>query len=356
MDPLVSASTIRSSSTAAGGASPSPENIFGSDFADSAEIVAEIRRSGYWALDRAIDSSYVDKLVDEIQFGSYLVNSNAMGVVCAGNQRFLSHCLAASKRAYDIITARHVLDICRNYFDGPFKLTNQRIYQTHSEGHMPWHTDNNCQSGYELTGKHQLQGLLFLIYLSDVTENPFQVLRDSHEWSKNHTENYFSDDDIEANHGSEIVTFQSPRGSLFVCDIHTVHRAKPFRDRDYQRITLLFQVDAVSPDYPTHGERLMVNPAFVDRRDSDLLDYLGFGWPADYPTFPQTSPATMSPRDLWALQRGLWPLAIRALLRALLKALIPGSLLINIKRWKWRMSQGKAAGKGPTSHHGDDPC
>jgi hypothetical protein len=312
----------------------------------ASEIISEVRSVGYWTMGGAYDSSYVDTMLGEIDFDGYLVNSNAMGVVCASTQRFVSHCLATSKRAYDIITSERVLEICRAYFDGPFKLTNQRIYQTHSEGHMPWHTDNNCQSGSVLTGKHQLQGLLFLIYLSDVTENAFQILRNSQEWSKKHTGNYFSDHFIESNHKDDVMTFENVRGTLFVCDIHAIHRATPFKNKDYERFTLLFQVDAVSPEYPEHGEKLLVNTAFVGRQDGEVLNYLGFGKPAGYPTFPCTSAATMAMRDLWAMQRALIPKAIQAGVKACAKALIPGTLLVNLKRWKWRLRGGSA---GPTT-------
>jgi hypothetical protein len=317
------------------------------------EIVAEVRRTGFWAMEGALAAPYVDQLLGEIDFRRYLVNSNGMDVVCASTQRFLSHCLAASKKAYDIITARKFLDICQAYFGGPFKLTNQRIYQTHSEGHMPWHTDNNCQAGSELTGKHQLPGLLFLIYLSDVTENPFQLLRNSQDWSKAYTGNYFSDEFIDEKYGQDIASFPAVRGTLFVCDIHTVHRAAPFRNGQYERFTLLFQVDAVSDQYPGHGERLFVNTAFIEDRDPLLLDYLGFGKPATYPTFPQTSVATLSVSDLLAMQKSLMPMALRALFKSTLKALIPGGLLVNLKRLKWRLRHGSESPKAEAQSAAD---
>jgi hypothetical protein len=327
------------------------ESIFDRQFleVEASDIVAEVRRTGYWALEGALRPAFVEAMRNEFEFDRYLVNSNSMGVVCASSQRFVSHCLAASKRAYDVITSRRVMEICRAYFEGPFKLTNQRIYQTHTEGHMPWHTDNNCQSGSELTGKHQLEGLLFLIYLSDVHDNAFQVLRNSQEWSKAHTGNYFSDQFIEEQHGKDVVSFHGIRGTLFVCDIHTIHRAAPFRKRGFERFTLLFQVDAVSAKFPEHGEKLLVNTAFVDRRDPEVLDYLGFGKPALYPTFPCTTAASMSVRDLWAMQRSLIPMAIRAVVRAWAKALIPGGLLVNIKRLKWHLRQGTAKTAAPVS-------
>lgn len=320
------------------------EAIFSTRFRETSAgvIVEEIRRCGYWSMEAAIGQGFVDGLLGEIDFNRYLVNSNELGVVCAANQRFLSHCLAASKKAYDIIVSQRVLDICRAYFPDRFKLINQRIYQTHTEGHMPWHTDNNCQSGNYLSGKHQLPGLLFLIYLSDVKENAFQILKNSQDWSKQHTDNYFSDRFIETNYARDVVTFPAVRGTLFVCDIHAVHRAEPFKNRDFERFTLLFQVDAVSGAYHGHGEKLLVNTAFVDRRDADVLDYLGFGVPADYPSFPNTSAATMGLRDLWDMQKAVVPLAVRAAVKAVAKSLLPGSLQVNLKRWKWRLDQKRS--------------
>jgi len=329
------------------------EAMFSTHFRETspATIVEEVRRCGYWSMEEAIGRSCVDALLGEIDFDRYLVNTNALGVVCAANQRFLSHCLAASKKAYDLIVSKQVLEICRAYFPDCFKLTNQRIYQTHTEGHMPWHTDNNCQSGNALSGKHQLPGLLFLIYLSDVQENAFQILKNSHEWSKQHTDNYFSDQFIETHHAADVVTFHGVRGTLFVCDIHAIHRAEPFKNRNFERFTLLFQVDAVSDTYRGHGEKLLVNTAFVDRRDAEVLDYLGFGAPADYPTFPNTSAATMCLRDLWSMQKQLLPMAFRAAMKMVAKALLPGDLQVNLKRWKWRLRQRFSG----TAHEKDAP-
>lgn len=171
-------------------------------------------------------TQHVEELLQEIDFNQILLNTNDVGVVTAQNIKFLTHCLAKSKKTYDIITSRKILDICREYFNDTYKLTNHRVYQTSKSSHMPWHTDNNLQVGKQLVKKHNMPGLLFLFYLSDVTTNAFQYIKDSHNWShKYNNDIYLSDSFIDSNYSQDILTLPMPKGSLILCDIHGIHRA-----------------------------------------------------------------------------------------------------------------------------------
>lgn len=223
----------------------------------SNQIVNDVKTKGYFVFEQALTEQYVDEMVQEVGFNQILVNTNDVGVVIAQNQKFLTHCLANSKRIYDIITCQKVLDICKRYFNDIYKLTNHRIYQTYKNGHMPWHTDNNLQVGKELVAKHDMPGLLFLFYLSDVTKNAFQYVNDSHQWSHKYDhEIYLSDSFIEDNFKNDIISFPMKKGTLIACDIHGIHRAEPFQDKNYSRTTLLFQVDQVGNKYLGHGEKI----------------------------------------------------------------------------------------------------
>lgn len=265
-----------------------------------------------------------------------MVNNNDVGAVISQNIKFFTHCLASSKKAYDIITSRKVLDICKEYFNDTYKITNHRIYQTYKSAHMPWHTDNNLQIGKQLVAKHNMPGLLFLFYLSDVTQNAFQYIKDSHKWSHKYShEIYLSDNFIEKNYNNDILSFPMKKGAIIICDIHGIHRAEPFRDDNYSRTTLLFQVDQVGSKYIGHGEKNLVNTEYLDNLTPEVMDYLGFGFPRKYPAFPSSSVATMTPQDILALQKQLLPQTIEALGKTLVKSLLPAEAFINLKRILW---------------------
>jgi hypothetical protein len=318
--------------------------MYNSEFLNTSthRIVNELKSKGYFIFEKALEQDYIDKLLEEIDFNYILVNQNDVGVVIAQNIKFLTHCLASSKKAYDIITSRKILDICKEYFDDNYKLTNHRIYRTSKKGHMPWHTDNNLQIGKQLVAKHNMPGLLFLFYLSDVTINAFQYLKESHKWSSKYDhEIYFSDDFIETNYKNDILSFPMKKGSLIICDIHGIHRAEPFQDENYSRTTLLFQVDQVGSEYLGHGEKNLVNTEYLDNLTPEVMDYLGFGFKRTYPPFPSTSAATMTPQDMLRLQKQLLPQTIEALSKSIVKSLLPAEVFINAKRILWHLKSKK---------------
>ncbi|SFQ83042.1 phytanoyl-CoA dioxygenase family protein [Hymenobacter arizonensis] len=290
---------------------------------------------GYHIIENAVPQATIDELLSLISAQEYLVNNNEVGVVYASRMRFHSHTLAASKSCYDLVTDETIRAISRSFFDGPHKVSNQRLYETHTQAHVPWHTDNNLQEGVTFKGKHSLPGILFLLYLSDVANiNPFQLIPGSHKWSAEHNERFFSDHYIHTIHGRNIVSVQAPRGTLIMCNSHLIHRAEPFAHPGYRRFTFLFQVDALSNEYVGHGEKLLINPSFVNDTSPAILNYLGFGIPATYQAFPQTSISTMLPSDLWALQRNIIPKMIFGLLLHTIKQVLPGGILNKLKNLK----------------------
>ncbi len=309
---------------------------------NTSQIVNDLKNKGYFVFEEALEQQYIDRLLKEVDFNYILVNNNDVGVVVAQNIKFLTHCLASSKKTYDIITSRKVLDICKEYFDDNYKLTNHRVYQVNQKAHMPWHTDNNLQSGKQLVAKHNMPGLLFLFYLSDVTTNAFQYLKDSHNWSSKYDhEIYLSDDFIETNYKKDILSFPMKKGSLIICDIHGIHRAEPFQDDNYNRTTLLFQVDQVGSEYVGHGEKNLVNTEYLENLTPEVMDYLGFGFPRTYPAFPNSSVATLKPQDILALQKRLLPQTIEAFFKYIVNSLLPAQVIINAKRILWDIKQNK---------------
>jgi len=314
----------------------------------TSQIVSDLKTKGYFVFEQALTEQCVEELLQEVDFDNMLVNINDVGTVIAYNQKFLTHCLAHSKKSFDIITSQKVLDICRQYFNDKYKLTNHRIYQTSKVGNMPWHTDNNLQIGKKLDSKHDMPGLLFLFYLSDVTKNSFQLIKDSHIWSPEYNhEIYLTESFIDSKYKNDILTFSMKKGSLILCDIHAVHRAEPFRDKTYTRKTLLFQIDQVGNKYMGHGEKNIVNTEYLDNLNPEIMEYLGFGFKRSYPAFPSTSVATMTPEDILNLQKQLLPQMLNAFTQKVANTLIPRNVILNIKRMLW---QFKARRKTPKNN------
>jgi len=311
----------------------------------TSQIADTIKREGYFFFENALTNQYVEDLLQEVDFNQFLINTNDVGMVCSGNQKFLTHCLAKSKKAYDIITSRQILDICKEYFNDGYRLTNHRIYQTSKNLHLPWHTDNNRQANNKITSKHNMPGLQFFFYLSDVTKNPFQYLKNSHHWSREVDEINLSDNLIYRKYKKDIVTFKMKKGSFIVCNTHGFHRAEPFQDRSYTRTTLLFQVDRVGSENLGHGEKNLVNTEYVDNPTQEVLDYLGFGFKTDYQAFPITSVATMTVQDVLALQRQLLPLTLQAVATSVAKAMLPKATIIDVKRMLWRLKRNRSRSK-----------
>ncbi|MCE7066141.1 phytanoyl-CoA dioxygenase family protein [Dyadobacter sp. CY326] len=317
--------------------------LFSADFsqADAQSIADEIKNeTGYQIFEQALTPEALNGLLESLPSEQVLVNDNRIGYVKAYSSNYFSHTLAVSRNCFDIVTSENIRAICRKYFDKPFRISNQRIYETHTASHLPWHTDNNLQDGNAYKGKHDLPGLMFLFYLSDVGDtNPFQLIPFSQTWShQNNAERFFKESYIEEHYGEEVVSVRAPKGTLIICNSKMIHRAKPFNNHAFKRLTLLFQVDEVSDEYAGHGENILINTSFVTNRDPEVLDYLGFGMRANYPAFPETSVATMMPRDMLALQKQILPKAIKGLTIALTKRILPGSLVNTIRKNRFKVS------------------
>ncbi|SEJ39253.1 Phytanoyl-CoA dioxygenase (PhyH) [Dyadobacter sp. SG02] len=307
-------------------------DVFNDSQVDS--IARELKSGkGYCIFENALSAETVSAMESIVSSDDLLINNNNLGYVRAYWSKYLSHTLALSEECYGIVTSAKVLGICRQFFKNPYKISNQRIYETHTKAHLPWHTDNNLQSGNAYSGKHSLPGIMFLFYLSDVTDtNPFQLIPCSQDWSGQNMERFFTESYVAEHHQEEIVTVAGPKGTLIICNSHIIHRAKPFNRPGFRRLSFLFQVDEISEMHQGHGEKILLNPAYVHETNGEILTYLGFGLRADYPAFPETSVATMLPGEMLALQTRILPKAIKGLAIALAKSVIPGSLINSIRK------------------------
>ena len=150
---------------------------------------------------------------------------------------------------------------------------------------MAWHRDNKDDPERTI----QVEGLIWIFYLTDVTEGAFQFIEGSHAGESGNDQANFTDEYIDRAYRDRIITCEAPRGFGIVYNIRMIHRAKPFAGIDYQRSSLFFGQMAE----PTLAEPVLVNTSFIDNLDERRKYYLGFGKREIAPAFPSTSVTTM---------------------------------------------------------------
>ena len=287
------------------------------------EIVLSLRKNAYALIENAVSEDIVNNILAVTASPVVSVNGNDLSTVIQGNTQFFTNIVAHSRVVYDIITSPLVINLCTTVLGDHSQLVNNRIQTTRAQISMPWHTDNNLLSNGKLVGRHDMPGLQFVLYLTSVSAAPFLFIKGSHEWSLNHKNQYLSDEVI-VNSGYEIVELVPPPGSLLILNTHLFHRASPIRKSSYMRSILLFQVDDISANYPYHGEKLFVNPAFLDNFSPQISSFLGFGRTRSYPPFPESSFGTLDLNHayfvLLKLLRSLPILTLKALLKRILTA------------------------------------
>ncbi|NEO44052.1 MAG: phytanoyl-CoA dioxygenase family protein [Moorea sp. SIO4A3] len=296
------------------------------------KILNNLSKKGYFFIENAVDLKVANQLLQEVNIDNLSVNKNEIGGVYSGNQKFLSNCLTRSKIAYDLITSPKVLDICSSYLPARYQLISHQFAQTRRGLNMLWHTDNNQQLDSKVLVKHQMPGLIFIIYLSEQNISPFQYIEGSHLWSSKYdSERYISDAWVQKHYRKDIRTFEMKKGDLIIFDLHGFHRARPFQDRNHVRNIFQFQVEQINENYLGHGEQNLVNVGFIDNPSPDILNYLGFGIPRKYPILPKTSIVTMSMPELISLYKQLFYPTLKAMITNLGKALIPREWQLTLK-------------------------
>jgi hypothetical protein len=274
--------------------------MFSADFlaVDPREITRSIDEKGYYAFPGALTAEFLAQLQSQLGAHRPTLNHNDVAPVWLHEQYFFPHALACSKAYFDYVTAAPLRAVCAERFRAGFRLKCHRYYETGPGHSMEWHADNVTNEGVVTDS----DGLIFILYVNDVADGEFQLVADSYrdrksgEWTYNYT-----NEQIEREFGDKVTSFRMPAGSLIVYDTYGIHRAKPIVSRTFVRKSIFFQVDH-SDDF---AEKLLLNPAFFDRRDDALLDYLGFGKPQDFPANPRSTVKDVPVKHLLAWQRSL---------------------------------------------------
>ena len=311
------------------------------------KLVYSLQKNAYAVIENAVPQGIVSELLTVTASPVANVNCNDLSSVIHGKTQFFTNIIAHSKAAHDIILSPLVVDLCASFLGDNCQLVNNRIQTTRANIAMPWHTDNNLLSGGKLVGRHGMPGLQFVLYLTDVSSSPFQLIKNSHEWSLSYEKQYILDSDILSSNFDIVEIIPKP-GTLLILNTHLFHRAAPIRDSSYMRSILLFQVDQLSADYPYHGERLFINPAFLSEFNTKISTLLGFGRRRDYSPFPESSLATLDLKQAYLLLLKLLRTLPGLALIKLIKRFLPADALAKIKITTV-FANSRALGKQSTS-------
>jgi hypothetical protein len=303
-------------------------------------LCSSIGKHGFAVINNFISKPSAACILLETALPLANVNHNGLGPALHGDTQYFTNIIAHSKLVHDIITSSFVLDLCSSYLGEGHQLVNNRIQTTRTKIAMPWHTDNNLLKDGRLVGRHELPGLQFGLYLTDVGDSPFQLISNSESWSLDFSNQYLIDDDIKAKELTTKEIFPAT-GTLLILNTHVFHRAAPLRDSAYTRSILLFQVDKTSNKYPNHGEKLIVQPEFFKDFNPAIVSLLGFGQERAYPAFPETSIDTLNLKQLIYLQKAILTSFPRTVFRKFLKTVLPASFVVSIKNLLVSKSKSK---------------
>src|ERR1700730_1804406 len=293
--------------------------MFSAEFRGTSQsaILDAIKANGYFAAENVLSAEALERMDQEVGPMEVTLNKNHVPAVVYKNQRYLTHCLAHSRTIYELMTCDELFSIMRGYFREQFRLTDQRVYVTEAGEKMQWHVDNKLDSSVQ-TG---YPGLIFIFYLCDVTDGQFQIVKNSHCWSRSHAQADFLDSSIESVHKDDIVDFKMPKGSAIIYTTDMVHRAAPVRNKGWERKSLFFQVERKEQG----GEPILVNTSFLGELSHEKKFFLGFGAVPEYQIYPQTDISTMKAKQLLSMAAKCFSSSFRAVLMNRVWTLSPDS-------------------------------
>lgn len=301
-------------------------SIFTNNFlnVDNSIIIKDIKEKGFFKFEGALTNDFISSInQDVLKAGLSLNNNNVSGVYFThGNQFFLTHMLAASKAFYDYCTNSKILNFCKSIFGNKYRLKSLRYYENFGGQVMMWHTDNRLYEKDKNGETHTTSpGIIFLAYLDDVVDGEFQYIRGSHIWSGNNNHHDYTQEFIDKNYNSDVVSFKGSKGTVLIYNSWGVHRAKPSSDKNLVRKTLFFQVEKDIE----HSEPILLNSEFISDTSDELKMYLGFGKKADLKVYPNTDIYTLP------LNKKVFNVIYKWLLSRLI-LYIPGFLRKKIRR------------------------
>ncbi len=260
--------------------------IFSEEFSkiDAKLVSKQISEKGWFCFPNALTKDAVKRIEEDATKSKLSLNKNTTSGVYIEKQYYLTNLLTVSKTFYDFCTSNFVFGVCREYLGAKFRLKAMRYYETYGGTHMQWHTDNKTDRGFA-----HIPGLIFIFYVSDVQEGQFQYVEGSHLWSGEKAYSDYSEEFIKKNYKDKVKDFKYPAGSLVIYNTYGIHRAEPVFKKNFIRKSVFFQVDSEIDN----SEPIILSPKFITSVNKELQMFLGFGKPAEYEVFPNTSINTL---------------------------------------------------------------
>ena len=247
---------------------------------DQKIILDNLKDKGYFAIESFLDNETIQEIEKYTTKNRYSLNKNYQNGIYYETQYYFINLFTGSKECYDFCTSNFVIDLCKSYLGDIFRLRALRYYETMSGHNMKWHTDN--KEDRKLT---DFNGLIFIIYISDVYEGEFQFVEGSHKFSDKYNSPEYDNEMIESKYSNLIRSLKMPKGSLVIYDATGIHRAKPFKNNNYIRKSLYFQIDATIEN----SENILINTKFLKNINQDIKELLGFGKESSYSVYPKTN-------------------------------------------------------------------
>ena len=261
-------------------------NLFSESFLSvpNAIIVEAIKTDGVFCARAALTENFLSAICEDVARTGYGLNRNWISSVYTYDQLFLCHMFAVSRSFVKFSTHPRFFQLFDQILEGNYRLKAHRYYETYGGHHMQWHTDNKRDRVFA-----HIPGLIVIAYLSDVEDGEFQFVRGSHKWSAKMGYSDYTNQFVEQDCHSDILSFKGPKGTLIIYDAQCIHRAKPTKKGSFVRKSILFQVDGALDA----GEPLLINPEYIHNLDERTKRYLGFGQPSGISLYPQTDLSTM---------------------------------------------------------------
>jgi len=252
---------------------------------DNRTIASELKNEGFFFIESALNTNFLDSLFTEIDNNKFSVNENWTSGVYTEKQYFVKHLLGCSKSFYYLSSSSGIFDICDEFFNSEYRLKAFRYYETYFNHKMGWHTDNKISKKVG-NGFSEIPGIIFIVYLDDVKDGEFQFVKKSHKLSNVDAYNVYTDKQILEEFQNNIVSFKGGKGDLIIYNTYGIHRAKPvISNKNFVRKSLFLQIDANL----TSAEPSLINPSYFDRLDNKTLKYFGFGLSTESRTYPDTN-------------------------------------------------------------------
>ena len=244
------------------------------------QIALEINNHGYFKLESALTHEFLEQVELDSTANKFSLNINEPGGVFLNQQYYFCNLLLSSFEFYKFCTSKLILDICTSYLGDKFRLKALRYYETYGGHHMEWHTDNKTDRGIA-----NIPGLIFIFYVSNVTDGEFQYIEGSHHWSGESAYSVYSDTEVNQRFKDKICSFKMPKGSIVIYNTFGIHRANPVSAKNFMRKSVFFQVDA---DF-NNSEPLFINSSFISHLNKRVEMFLGFGLSSTNRPFPKTN-------------------------------------------------------------------